>query len=207
MEEIYQVLLDERALTRNGVTRLIKPIGELKIPSTVQGTLAARIDRLPADAKDLLQTLSVIGRQFPMSLVRAVVPKSDDELETMLNGLQLGEFVYEQPAVGDTEFIFKHALTQEVSYNSVLQERRKLMHQRIGAAVEVLYADRIEDHPANLHVAMRAALTRRRRWSIACALADNAWSGRRMLMRSPTLRPGSRACRSFRTTVGVRSSN
>jgi predicted ATPase/class 3 adenylate cyclase len=150
MEEIYQVLLDEGALTRNGVTSFTKPIGELKIPPTVQGTLAARIDRLPADAKDLLQTLSVIGRQFPMSLVRAVVPKSDDELERMLNGLQLGEFVYEQPAVGDTEFIFKHALTQEVSYNSVLQERRKLMHQRIAAAMEALYADRIEDHLANL---------------------------------------------------------
>jgi predicted ATPase len=98
MEETYQVLLDEGALTRNGVTRLTKPIGELKIPPTVQGTLAVRIDRLPADAKDLLQTLSVIGRQFPMSLVRAVVPKSDDELERMLNSLQLSEFIYEQPA-------------------------------------------------------------------------------------------------------------
>jgi predicted ATPase/class 3 adenylate cyclase len=150
MEETYQVLLDEGALIRNGVTRLIKPLGELKIPLTVQGTLAARIDRLPADAKDLLQTLSVIGRQFPLSLVRAVVPKSDDELERMLNSLQLGEFIYEQPAVGDTEFIFKHALTQEVSYNSVLQERRKLTHERIAAAVEALYADRIEDHLANL---------------------------------------------------------
>jgi predicted ATPase len=116
----------------------------------VQGTLAARIDRLPADAKDLLQTLSVIGRQFPMSLVRAVVPKSDDELERMLNSLQLSEFIYERPAVGDTEFIFKHTLTQEVASNSVLQERRKLMHERIGAAMEALYADRIEDHLANL---------------------------------------------------------
>jgi class 3 adenylate cyclase/tetratricopeptide (TPR) repeat protein len=150
MEEIYQVLLDEGALVRNGVTRLIKLISELKIPPTVQGTLAARIDRLPADAKDLLQALSVIGRQFSMSLVRAVVPKSDDELERMLNSLQLSEFIYEQPAVGDTEFIFKHALTQEVASTSVLQERRKLMHERIGAAVEALYADRIEDHLANL---------------------------------------------------------
>jgi predicted ATPase len=85
-----------------------------------------------------------------MSLVRAVVPKSDDELERMLNSLQLSEFIYERPAVGDTEFIFKHTLTQEVASNSVLQERRKLMHERIGAAREALYADRIEDHLENL---------------------------------------------------------
>jgi class 3 adenylate cyclase/tetratricopeptide (TPR) repeat protein len=150
MEETYQGLLDEGALMRNGVTRLVKPISELKIPPTVQGVLAARIDRLPADAKDLLQTLSVIGRQFRFSLVRCVVLKSDGELERILNHLQLGEFVYEQPAVGDTEFIFKHALTQEVAYNSVLQERRKLIHERIGAAAEALYADRIEDHIVEL---------------------------------------------------------
>ena len=64
----------------------------------------------------------------------------------MLNDLQLGEFIYEQPAVGDTEYIFKHALTQEVSYNSVLQERRKQLHERIGAALEKLYANSIDDH-------------------------------------------------------------
>jgi predicted ATPase len=112
----------------------------------VQGILAARIDRLPHDAKDLLQTLSVVGREFPMSLIRAVLPKSDEELNRMLDELQLGEFIYEQPALGDTEYSFKHALTQEVSYNSVLLERRKQLHERIGAAIEALYANSIEDH-------------------------------------------------------------
>ena len=62
----------------------------------------------------------------------------------------MAEFIYEQPAVGDIEYIFKHALTQEVAYNSVLIERRKLIHERIGAAVEALYADRLEDHMVNL---------------------------------------------------------
>jgi predicted ATPase len=119
------VLLDEGALVRNGAVKLTKSLGDLKIPPTVQGILAARIDRLPAEAKELLQTLAVIGREFPLSLIRAVVPKSDDELNRLLNDLQLGEFVYEQPAVGDTEYIFKHALTQEVAYNSVLIERRR----------------------------------------------------------------------------------
>jgi predicted ATPase len=97
----------------------------LKIPPTVQGILAARIDRLPREPKDLLQILSVAGREFSMSLIRAMNPKQEEELHRILNELQLGEFIYELPAVGDPEYIFKHALTQEVSYNSVLQERRK----------------------------------------------------------------------------------
>jgi predicted ATPase len=94
--------------------------------------------------------LAVIGREFPLSLIRAVVPKSDDELNRLLNDLQLGEFVYEQPAVGDTEYIFKHALTQEVAYNSVLIERRRQLHERIAAAIERLYTSPINEHLAEL---------------------------------------------------------
>ncbi|HEY6291805.1 MAG TPA: hypothetical protein VI455_09635, partial [Terriglobia bacterium] len=74
-------------------------IAELKMPPTVQGMLASRIDRLAADAKELLQTLSVIGRELRMSLVRVIVPKPVEELARMLNDLQLAEFIYEQPAV------------------------------------------------------------------------------------------------------------
>jgi len=151
MEESAQVLLDEGALIRDSATvRLIKPIAELKIPSTVQGILTSRIDRLPADAKDLLQTLSVIGRQFPISLVRAVVSKAEDEIDRMLNDLQLGEFVYEQPAAGDTEYTFKHGLTQEVALGSILMERRKQLHERIAAALETLYANSLTDHLSEL---------------------------------------------------------
>jgi class 3 adenylate cyclase/tetratricopeptide (TPR) repeat protein len=150
MEEMVQVLLDEGALVRSGVIKLTKPLAALKIPPTVQGILAARIDRLPPEAKELLQALAVIGREFPLSLIRAVVPKSNDELDRTLNDLQLGEFVYEQPALGDTEYIFKHALTQEVAYNSVLIERRKQVHERIGAALETLYASSLDDHLAEL---------------------------------------------------------
>jgi len=150
MEETVQVLLDEGTLVRNGVTHLTRAISELKIPPTVQGILAARIDRLPPNAKDLLQALAVIGREFPLSLIRAVLTKTDDELSALLNDLQLREFIYEQPAVRDTEFIFKHALTQEVAYNSVLIERRKQLHDRIGAAIETLFADRLEDRCGEL---------------------------------------------------------
>ena len=113
----------------------------------MQGILAARIDRLPSDAKDLLQTLAVIGREFPLSLIRAVVPKADDELNRLLNDLQLGEFIYEQPAVGDTEYIFKHALTQEVAYNSVLDRAPQATCMNESARRWKLYpANQSEDH-------------------------------------------------------------
>jgi class 3 adenylate cyclase/tetratricopeptide (TPR) repeat protein len=150
MEETVQVLLDEGALIRNGAVHLTRPVSELKIPPTVQGILAARIDRLPADEKDLLQTLAVMGKEFTLRLVRAVVTHSEDEINRMLNNLQLSEFIYEQPAVGDVEYAFKHALTQEVAYNSVLQERRRALHERIGAAIESLYADSLDDYVEQL---------------------------------------------------------
>jgi tetratricopeptide (TPR) repeat protein len=129
---------------------LVKPLAELKVPPTVQAILAARIDRLPPAEKDLLQTLAVLGKEFPLILVREVTAQPDDELEGMLQNLQLAEFIYEQPAFPDPEYSFKHALTQEVAYNSVLTERRRILHGRIGTAIEKLHADRIEDHLAEL---------------------------------------------------------
>jgi len=150
MEETIQVLLDEGALVRNGTIKLKRPLADLKIPPTVQAILASRIDRLAPDAKELLQTLAVIGREFPLALISAVTTRSDDELQRLLNDLQLGEFIYEQPAVVDTEYVFKHALTQEVAYNSVLIERRKQLHERIGRAYETLYANSLDEYLAEL---------------------------------------------------------
>jgi class 3 adenylate cyclase/tetratricopeptide (TPR) repeat protein len=151
MEETVQVLLDEGALVREGsAIRLVRPLAELKIPPTVHGILAARIDRLPPDEKDLLQALAVLGKEFTLSLAREVTKRPHDELNRMLNDLQLAEFIYEQPAVGDTEYTFKHALTQEVGYNSVLVERRKLLHERAGQALEAISAGQLEDHLSEL---------------------------------------------------------
>ena len=146
MEEMVQVLFEEGVLQRNGEVKLAKPLNAVKVPTTVQAMLAARIDRLPAEAKELLQTLAVIGREFSFSLIRAVVTQSESELDRLLNGLQLGEFIYEQPAVGGTEYIFKHALTREVAYNSLLLDRRKQLHERAGETLEAMFAGQLEDH-------------------------------------------------------------
>ncbi len=150
MEETVQVLFDEGALTRNGTVSLTKSLNELKIPPTVQAILAARLDRLPPDEKDLLQTLAVLGREFPLGLIRRVVQRADAKIDRMLAELQLGEFIYEQPATGDIEYIFKHALTQEVAYDSSLIERRKLLHERAGLALESMFAEQVDDHLGEL---------------------------------------------------------
>jgi class 3 adenylate cyclase/tetratricopeptide (TPR) repeat protein len=146
MEETVQVLFDEGALVRDGSVKLTKSLSQLKIPPTVQAILASRIDCLPPDQKDLLQTLAVLGREFPLGLIKSVVAKSEDELHRMLSDLQLGEFIYEQPSAGDVEYIFKHALTQDVAAGSMLIERRKLLHEQTAQAIEAIFADRLDDH-------------------------------------------------------------
>jgi predicted ATPase len=145
-----QVLFDEGALARNGTVRLTKSLNELKIPPTVQAILAARIDRLPPDEKDLLQTLAVIGREFPLGLIRRILQHADAELDRMLAELQLAEFIYEQPAFPEVEYTFKHAPTQEVALNSLLIERRKLLHERAGQALESMFAEQLDDHLGDL---------------------------------------------------------
>jgi len=150
MEEAMQALLDEGALARNGEIKLIRPLAELKIPPTVQAVLAARIDRLPAAEKELLQTLAVIGKDLALSVIGAVAGQSEARLEPMLTDLQLGEFIYEQPSLGGTEYTFKHALTQGVTYNSLLAERRRALHERTARAIETLYLHQLEDRCSSL---------------------------------------------------------
>jgi class 3 adenylate cyclase/tetratricopeptide (TPR) repeat protein len=145
IEEIVQALFEQGALARNGEVKLVRSMAEIKVPPTVQAVLASRIDRLPADEKELLQTLAIIGREFSHQLVQRVAGCSAAELERMLASLQSSEFIYEQPAFPDTEYAFKHALTHEVAYKSVLSERRKLLHERAGVEIETINAGRLED--------------------------------------------------------------
>ena len=150
VEEIVQALFDQGTLVRNGAVKITCSMSEIHIPPTVQGILASRIDRLPADEKGLLQTLAVMGKEFPLGLVRRVMQKPEDELERMLAALQLSEFIYEQPAFPESAYTFKHALTQEVAYGSLLIERRKNLHESTARQIEVLFNSRLEDHYGDL---------------------------------------------------------
>jgi class 3 adenylate cyclase/predicted negative regulator of RcsB-dependent stress response len=150
IEELVQGLFDEGVLVRNGTVKVGRSLAQLRLPPTAQAVLAARIDRLSPEQKELLQTLAVVGREFPMGLVRRVAQLSDAELDRMLNDLQLAEFVLEQPAFPETEYIFKHALTREVAYNSILMERRKQIHERAAEAIETLFESNLAEHYADL---------------------------------------------------------
>jgi class 3 adenylate cyclase/tetratricopeptide (TPR) repeat protein len=150
IEEMVHVLFEEGVLQRNGKVKLVRPMSAVTVPITVQAVLASRIDRLSAPEKELLQTLAVLGREFSLRLAQHVTLKSVDDVEQILSRLQFGEFIYEQPAVGEVEYSFKHALTQEVAYNSILAERRRALHERIGHAIEELYTQQLEDHYSDL---------------------------------------------------------
>ena len=150
MEETVQALFDEGALIHNGELKLTRPLGELKIPLTVQAMLAARIDRLPPAEKELLQTMAVIGQELALELIKEVTGKREEQLDPMLTNLQMGEFIYEQPSIAGREYTFKHALTQEVAYNSILAERRRKIHEQAARSIEQLFAQQLEDHWSGL---------------------------------------------------------
>jgi class 3 adenylate cyclase len=147
MEEVVQTLVDEQILLGvRGHYHLAHPVTELRLPPTVQGVLAARIDRLAPAEKTLLQQLAVIGRECPLTLVRQVLNQSDDELYHRLAALQHKEFLYEHLEFFDAVYQFKHALTHEVAYNSLLIERRKVLHQRTAEAIEQLFPQQLEGY-------------------------------------------------------------
>ena len=156
MEEVVQTLVEDGTLSgEQGHYHLtqhdsMQHVFALHIPTTVQGVLAARIDRLVPEEKTLLQQLAVIGREFPVSLLRRVITQSEEELYRVLSALQHKEFLYEQPAFPEVEYIFKHALTQEVAYGTVLQERRKVLHEQTAQAIEQIYHDRLDEHYSEL---------------------------------------------------------
>jgi class 3 adenylate cyclase/tetratricopeptide (TPR) repeat protein len=147
IEEMVQVLFDEGVVVRDGASlRIARQLSQVHIPTTVQGVLASRIDRLPSDEKQLLQTLAVIGREFPLPLIQRVAQSTEDALEGMLSSLQSADFINEEPAFPDITYTFKHALTQEVAYNSLLADRRQLIDQQIAEAMESWYGKRLGDH-------------------------------------------------------------
>jgi tetratricopeptide (TPR) repeat protein len=151
-EELVHALVEQGVITREtGDVRLgPTPVAQVRLPPTVQGILAARIDRLPPKEKSLLQTLAVIGKEFAFSLLKQVVPTPEAELQRHLTHLLAADFLYEQPAFPEVEYTFKHALTQEVAYTSLLSERRKALHEHVGHTIEDVYHGRLDEYYSEL---------------------------------------------------------
>ena len=171
LEESVWALAEAHALTGEpGRYRLGGSLDALDVPATVQAVLAARIDRLPTSAKALLQTASVIGTDIPLPLLRAVSELADDELQIALSSLQTAEFLYEVKFFPDREYRFKHALTHDVAYQSLLHDRRRLLHGRVVEAIERLYDGRLPEWVDRLaHHAIHSAV-----WEKAFAYLQQA---------------------------------
>jgi tetratricopeptide (TPR) repeat protein len=139
-----------------GAYRLAQALPTIEVPATVQAVLAARIDRLPPEEKRLLQTAAVIGTEVPLPLLQAIADMPEATLYRGLAHLQAAEFLYETRLFPEREFTFKHALTHEVVYNGLLQERRRVLHAQIVEALEALSADRLAEQVERLaHHAVR----------------------------------------------------
>jgi predicted ATPase/class 3 adenylate cyclase len=154
LEESVRTLVETGVLVgQPEAYRLDAPLPTIQIPATVQAVLAARIDRLPSEVKRLLQTAAVIGTEVSLPLLQAIADVPDAALQRHLAHLQATEFLYETRLFPECEYTFKHALTHEVAYGSLLQERRRLLHARIVEALEQRHADRLAEHvePLALH--------------------------------------------------------
>jgi tetratricopeptide (TPR) repeat protein len=157
LEESVRTLVETGALVgAPGAYRLAQTLPTVQVPATVQAVLAARIDRLSPEEKRLLQTAAVIGHEVPLPLVQATAELPEADLHRGLAHLQAAEFLYETRLFPEREFTFKHALTQEVSYSSLLQERRRVLHGRIVEALEQISTERLAEQVERLaHHALR----------------------------------------------------
>jgi tetratricopeptide (TPR) repeat protein len=157
LEESVRTLVETGVLVgERGTYRLEKPLDSLQVPATVQALLAARIDRLPPEDKRLLQTAAVIGTEVPWPLLQAIADTTDEVLYRSLAQLQAAEFLYETSLFPERAYTFKHALTHEVAYESLLHERRRTLHAHLVEALEVLAGDRRDDQVERLaHHALR----------------------------------------------------
>jgi tetratricopeptide (TPR) repeat protein len=169
LEESVRTLVETGILVGEaGAYRLEQPLDTLHVPATVQAVLAARIDRLPAEEKRLLQTAAVIGTEVPLPPLQAIVGLPEDALHRGLAHLQAAEFLYETQLFPELAYTFTHALTHEVAYGSLLQERRRVLHAHILAALEQGDPDRLAEQVKRLaHHALRGE-----RWDKALLKGD-----------------------------------
>jgi class 3 adenylate cyclase/tetratricopeptide (TPR) repeat protein len=157
LEESVRTLVETGVLVGTpGAYHLAQAVPSIQVPATVQAVLAARIDRLPPEEKRLLQTAAVMGTEVPFPLLQAIAELPEEVLHRGLAHLQAAEFLYETRLFPERAYTFKHALTHEVAYSSLLQERRRVLHARIVAALEALAGDRVTEQVERLaHHALR----------------------------------------------------
>lgn len=176
IEELVRSLAESGALAGEpGDRRLVQPVDERLLPSTVQAVLSARIDHLDADAKRLLQTAAVIGKEFREPLLRRVSAHDDEAFASAITKLIVGEFLRETAAPPDTEYTFLHPLTQEVAYGSQLSSQRAQIHAAVADATVELYPERLQEHAGLLahHLQAAGETFAAARWSARAA----TWAG------------------------------
>jgi class 3 adenylate cyclase/tetratricopeptide (TPR) repeat protein/energy-coupling factor transporter ATP-binding protein EcfA2 len=145
MEELTHSLLENGSIQKKDHQYFLSGrASDIQVPDTIQGIIAARIDRLDESLKRIMHVASVIGREFAFRILQAIT-EMKEELKSDLLNLQRLEFIYEKRLFPELEYIFKHALTQEVAYNSLLLKRRKEIHEKIGRAIEEIYPDRLQE--------------------------------------------------------------
>ena len=146
IEELTHTLLENHLIERKkNRFFLSKGSSEIRVPDSIQGIIAARIDRLEEGLKRVMQIASVIGREFAFGVLKTIVEMRDG-LKSRLRNLQALELISEKRLFPELEYMFKHALTQEVAYNSLLLKRRKKIHEKIGEAIEDLYSNHLEEY-------------------------------------------------------------
>ena len=157
LEESVRTLVEMGVLLGEpGAYRLAQALPTIQVPATVQAVLAARIDRLTPEEKRLLQTAAVIGTEVPLPLLQVIAELPEADLYRGLAHLQTAEFLYETRLFPEREFTFKHALTHEVAYSGLLQERRRVLHARIVEELETLSVERLAEQVDRLaHHAVR----------------------------------------------------
>ncbi len=147
LEESVRSLVETKGLGgERGSYRLLRGLETVDVPATVQAVLGARIDRLSPEEKALLQTASVLGKDVAYALLQAIAGLTEEALRHGLARLQAAEFLYEASLFPDLEYTFRHALTHEVAYASLLHERRRELHAQVVAAIETIWASRLPEH-------------------------------------------------------------
>lgn len=174
LEEIVRNLIEQGAILREGESwRASREIVSVTIPDTLQGVLLARLDRLQEDVRRTLQLASVIGRSFLYSILE-VISEAEQQLDQHLAQLQRVDLVREKARLPELEYMFKHSLTQEAAYNSLLVERRREFHRKVGEALETLFADRKEEFYGFLAHHFEAAGEREKAVSYLIQAGDKA---------------------------------